>query len=110
MRAGRLDRRVALQSYAVPTGVDPTAGTYTTTATVWAERMDARGVERYAGAQYVAESSQAYRIRYDASVAIDPTWRVMDGAERWNVTAVLPGEGRNIERIVLVQRLDPDDE
>lgn len=109
MRAGRLDRRIALQNYAVPSGGDPTVGTYTTQATVWAERIDPSGMERYAGAQIAAEASQAYRVRYRSDVLPDPTWRVLDGNEKWDVAAVLP-IGRNEGWVLMVKRLDPDDE
>lgn len=110
MRAGLMDRRVVLQSFAVGTSGDPTAGTWTTEATVWAERMDARGIERATGSMVAAaEATQAYRIRYRSDVA--PTWRINDADELWNITSVAPGErGRDRETILLVSRLDPDDE
>lgn len=111
MRAGKLDRRIILQSFAVGTTGDPTAGTWTTEATVWAERMDPKGVERTTGVTVESsEATQAYRIRYDASVDVTPLWRVNDGGELWNITSVLPGAGRDRERILLVSRLVPDDE
>ena len=111
MRAGKLDRRVILQSFAIGTDGDPTSGTWTTEATVWAERMDAQGIERATGLTVVAaEATQAYRIRYDADVDVTPLWRINDDGELWSITAVLPGGGRDRERILLVSRLDPDDE
>jgi head-tail adaptor len=111
MRSGKLDRQVILQSFTLGTTGDPRAGTWTTEATVWAERMDARGIERETGmVVQAAEVTQAYRIRYRADVAVTPLWRINDGGELWSITAVLPGAGRNAERILLVSRLDPDDE
>jgi head-tail adaptor len=111
MRAGQLDRQVILQSFTLGTTGDPNAGTWTTEATVWAERLDARGIERATGLTVAAaEATQAYRIRYDADVAVTPLWRINDGGELWDVTAVLPGVGRNRERVLLVSRLNPDDE
>lgn len=109
MRAGRLDRRITLQSFALGTTGDPTAGTWTTEVTVWAERLDAKGIERAVGSMVqAAEATQAFRIRY--RLDIDPTWRVNDSDELWGITAVLPGSGRDRELILLVSRLDPDDE
>ena len=109
MRAGTMDRRVSLQSPALATSGDPTAITWTTVTTVWAQRMDPAGVERFMGGTVTtATATQAYRIRHYAT--IDPTWRVVDGAEYWRVTAVLPGRGRDRETLLLVERLDPDDE
>ena len=110
MRAGKLDRRIILQSFAVGTSGDPTAGTWTTEATVWAERLDAKGTERATGSVVeAAEASQAYRIRFRSD--IDPTWRVNDGGELWHIAAVSPGgRGRDRELLLLVSRLDPDDE
>lgn len=106
-----MDRRIVLQSPTVATSGDPTSITWTTQATVWAERVDPRGTERYTGVTVTTSTAtQSYRIRYDASVAVDPTWRVVDGTEYWRVTSVLPGFGRNRESIVVVERMDPDDE
>ena len=109
MRAGQLDRRVVLQSFALGTSGDPTAGTWTTEATIWAGRMDARGTERYTGGMIqAAEATQAYQIRYRSNVV--PTWRLTDGAEVWDITAVIQGDGsRDAKTVLLVRRLDPDD-
>ena len=103
-----MDRRVDLQSPTLASSGDPTSLTWTTQRTVWAERMDPRGTERYTGTTVSsATATQAYRIRHYADV--DPTWRVVDGTEYWRVTAAMPGKGRGVETIMLVERLDPDD-
>jgi head-tail adaptor len=108
MKAGQLDRRVELQSFALGTDGDPTAGTWTVEAAVWAERMDGKGTERARGNMVQAsEATQAYRIRYRASVL--PTWRLRDGAQLWNIVAASEGRGRDDETILLVDRLDPND-
>src|SRR5687767_2147590 len=104
---GRLDRRVELQSPTLPAGGDPTAISWTTQATVWAERLDAKGIRRFVGLQHVAEASQAFRIRFRSDV--DPTWRVKDGAELWSIEGTLP-VGRKDALVLTVTRLDPDDE
>ena len=101
---GALDRRVTLQSFTEPTGGDPT-GAYADAATVWAERLDARGARRFVASGSVAEATQAYRIRYRADV--DPTWRVKDGTELWEIQGTLPID-RNVWLILSVRRLDPE--
>jgi head-tail adaptor len=107
-RAGRLDRLIALQSRTDPAGGDPTAQTWATDQSVWAEKMDARGVERFLGGQFIGEATQAYRIRYLADV--NPLWRVKDGSELWNIVAAHEGDGRRSETILQVKRFDPNDE
>lgn len=108
MRAGRLDRRVELQSSAVGSAGDPLAVTWTTEVVVWAERMDAKGAERAAGGMVqAAEATQGYRLRYRS--AVNPTWRVKDGTALWDIVAASEGVGRDDETILLVRRLDPDD-
>ena len=108
MRAGKLDRRVTIESYTKPTGGDPTAGTWSTLAMVWAERLEMGGVERALGVTVdTAEATGGYRIRYRSDV--DPTCRLVDGSELWDIVATPEGKGRDRETILLVRRLDPDD-
>ena len=106
--AGSLDRRIELQSFAIGSSGDPTAGTWSLEKIVWAERMDARGAERATGGMVqAAEATQAYRIRNRTTV--DPTWRVVDRGELWDIVAAVPGPERNQETILFVRRFDPND-
>lgn len=107
MRAGLLNRRVQLQSFALSSNGDPTSGTWTTTHTVYAQKMDKGSVERFATDQELAESASAYRVRYLSD--IDPTWRLVDGGDIWDIEGVLEGGGYKEESIVLVSRYDPED-
>lgn len=107
MRAGLLDRQITLQSRTLATTGDPTAFTYTTVDTVWAQKLDPRGMERFTGSQVAARATQGYRIRYRTDV--DPTWRVLDGSEEWNVVGTPESEGRRDSIVLLVTRLDPQD-
>lgn len=101
-----MDRRVELQSSAVGSDGDPTALTWTVEASVWAERMDARGSERmFGGMVQAAEATQVYRIRYRSDV--NPTWRLRDGTELWKITATPEGVGRDDETLLMVRRFDP---
>jgi head-tail adaptor len=108
MRIGSLDRRIQLQSKAVSSDGDPTSGTWTTQVTVAAERLNPRGIERFLGARFAAEGSQAFRIRYRTDVT--PSWRVLDGdTSIWWITAVHEGAARRRETLLEVSRLNPAD-
>lgn len=114
MRAGVLDRRIELQKFALSTDGDPTTGTWTTKAEVWAQKMEKGEAERFVSQREIATASRAYKIRYpDSSAAhsgIDPTWRLKEGDEVWDITGTPEGEGRKEEMILVVERFDPDDE
>lgn len=106
MQAGRLDRRIRIESRDDISGGDAEARTYTLTAVVWAERLDARGIERYTGSQTVAEAAQGYRIRYRTDVT--PLHRVLDGAQEWDIAAVIPSEKRGDHTVLVVERNTPN--
>ncbi len=106
-RAGLLDRRIGLQQGALSTAGDPTAKTWTTTRTVWAERMSKTGIERFVTSAEVAETTAAYRIRYASDVR--PAWRILDGSELWDITGILPSKQRQRWLILLVERHVPGD-
>ena len=81
MEAGRLDRRITLQS---PTTVQDSFGepiiTWTTEADVWAKRLDLRASERFVHQQTTATVETVFTIRYRAGVS--PAWRVVDEQDR----------------------------
>lgn len=106
MRAGVLDRRIALQSQGAPGGFDPTAGTWTTDVSVWAEQLDPQSAERYVGRQFVSITTRAYRIRWRTDVV--PTQRILDGDTLWQITGVHEGNGRRQELILTVERINDD--
>lgn len=69
MRAGPLDRRIVIK--APVTTSDAMGGpvvTYTTLATVWAEKKDTGGREFMAAQQVNAEVTTQFRIRYRSDV------------------------------------------
>lgn len=69
MRAGTLDRRLTIK--APVDGQDSMGGptvTYTTLATVWAEKQDKGGREFMAAQQVNAEVTTQFRIRYRSDV------------------------------------------
>lgn len=108
MRAGLLDRRIALQQFTLATDGDPTSGSWRTEDTVWAQKMEQRQVEQVVSEREAAAAVRAYRIRYREDV--DPTWRVTEGNEIWGIIGTPEGEGRKTETVLLCERHDPDDE
>lgn len=71
MRAGKLDRRITLQTR---TAVQSVSGEYTETfanlATVWAEVTDLRGREFFAAQQKNADVTTRFRIRWRDDVTV----------------------------------------
>lgn len=107
MRAGALRRQVILQTKGTPTR-DSLGGeviTWTTFATVWAEREVISGQE-YISLRMAQEDIVArYRIRYLAGV--NPSMRVSDGGTIYEVVAVVP-DAKNTELQLLVRADAPN--
>lgn len=65
IEAGKLNRQITLERRSM--AQDATGSpieTWNTLATVWAEKVDMRGSERYTAAQTVAQLDTKFRIRY----------------------------------------------
>lgn len=99
MRAGRLNRRISLQSNT------PTANTHgepvaawTTYATVWAAIEPIQGQERYRAQVVTATMSHVVWMRYRAGVL--PTHRILHGTRTFDILAVMDDEDRH-ERLTL---------
>lgn len=90
MQAGRLDRRITLQQ-ATPSqsaSGEPTEG-WADTVTVWAQKIEARGDERFTGEQMVGSVNRSFRIRWSDDVKdITAQWRVVYGGVSHNIIAV----------------------
>ena len=74
IRAGALDRRITIQGKI--TTQDDFGGevvTWGDVATVWAEELELRGIERYALRQFVGHALRTFRIRWSATVAVVTT-------------------------------------
>lgn len=70
MRAGRMDRRIAIQQPAVTqsdSGQEIVA--WTTLRTVWAEKIENRGQERFAAQQLVGHAIKTFKIRWASAIA-----------------------------------------
>lgn len=88
MRSGRLDRRLTLQrKTATENDYGEPVETWTTIATVWAEKIPVRGAERYAAMQTVAEVDTRFKIRYRTDVS--PLDRVVCAGITYDVKGVL---------------------
>lgn len=105
---GKRDRRIVLQSPTTATDGDPTNLTWTTVDTVWARKTELTGAERFLSSQFAAQAEREYAIRYRTD--IEPTWRVKDGDEEWNIAGTPEGDGRRRETRILVTRLDPNNQ
>ena len=88
MRSGRLDRRLTLQRRTLTENdYGEPVETWTTLATVWAEKIPVRGAERYAAIQTVAEVDTRFKIRYRTDVS--PLDRVVCAGTTYDVKGVL---------------------
>jgi SPP1 family predicted phage head-tail adaptor len=84
MQAGRLDRRVTIeQATATQNDYGEPVRTWSTLATVWAEKLDLKASERFAGDQHDARIDTVWRIRYRADVT--PLMRVSHGGLRYDI-------------------------
>ena len=89
--AGRLDRRIAIQS---ATEVADAAGepiqTWATTVTLWASYEEARGEEHPGADQRVAKRRVQFGIRYRTDVAITPRRdrRIVFDSRNYDILAV----------------------
>lgn len=72
MRAGKLDRRIVLQTatYAA-NAVGEMVPTWSTLDTVWAEVVSLRGREYFAAAQVAEEEQLIFRIRHRTDVTLE---------------------------------------
>ena len=109
-RVSKLDRFVTLQAFAESTnGGDPTVGAWATITSMWAEKMDKGRAENFISASEIAEADAAFRVRwYDG---IEPTWRLVDGTDAWDIRGVVEVEKtrRRDEMLIVVNRYVPGD-
>jgi SPP1 family predicted phage head-tail adaptor len=90
MQAGSLDRRIVLQRYSLTRDdLNNAVETWTTLATVWAEKLDISDRERVTAAQLGADITTRFRIRYSSAVAaLNPKDRVLYGGRTYDVMGV----------------------
>lgn len=89
MRTGRMDRVVTLRGKTTaPNDYGEEVATWSDIATVWAERLELRGDERWNAQQVVAKIACKYRIRYRTDVDAIDILVDSDGRE-YDIQAVL---------------------
>lgn len=93
MRAGKLKWRVQIQTFTESTGSGGgVTGTWSTTATVWADKTPQKVMERHVTQQRFAQATLGFRVR-KTSFTITPKMRVRlsnnDSPETYRVFDIL---------------------
>lgn len=117
MRAGTLDRLVALQrkSSSPSDSGEPQITWATLAAQRWAAKMPVSGSERYGGQQFEALEQVEFRLRWSADIAdLQPTDRVIEPAQDsalppersiYDIIAVLEIGRREALRVITARRV-----
>lgn len=88
MRAGRMDRIITLKEKFVTTDAfGEEIVTWGDIATVWAERRELKGSERWQSLQVISKVACKYRIRYRDDVG--PLNMLVDGDIEYDIQAAL---------------------
>jgi SPP1 family predicted phage head-tail adaptor len=90
LRAGDLDRLITIER---PVKTQSDSGedviTWTEVATVWAEKVNLRGIERFASQQEIGHTITIFRIRYSTDVAETSTLhRLLFDGRYYDITDV----------------------
>ncbi len=94
MQAGKLDRQIVILSYTETTdNFGGISETYVPLATVWAEVLPLRGIEKFAAQQANSETITKFRIRYRADVSARD--RISWKGREYDITGVPSEIGRN---------------
>ena len=100
MRAGRLNRRITLQSATeVRDAYGQAVKTWADVATVWAEVMPLSGREREIASQTAAETNVKFRIRWRSDITAD--MRVVYGGRNYEIVEPPPPENPDVLRFGL---------
>lgn len=116
MRAGTLDRLVALQrKSATVSDTGEEQVTWATVARRWANKTPVAGVERYGGEQLEAKEQVEFRLRWDPLIQdLQPTDRVIEPVQDasappersiYDVIAVLEVGRHEVLRVITTRRL-----
>lgn len=69
MKAGSLDRRITIQRKVVAqNNFGEEVTTWQDVATVWAEKIDNTGQERFQSSQFIGKTSRSFRFRWSNAV------------------------------------------
>lgn len=103
---GKMDRRVRLESRAETIdAMGAVLHSWSLEATVWAERRNLRGGERFGGSERLASAETVFRIRYSRDVwEVGPMWRLVDGAEVFDIVGAVAVHGGRPDRLEIFAR------
>ena len=103
MRAGRLDRRVTIQSATrtKDAGGQPVAS-WSTTATVWATVQPLRGDERLVAQQQIGHVDTRFRIRNNDDISVSVEDRLVLDSENYVIRSILPFGRRGVEGLEIL--------
>lgn len=103
MRAGRLDRRISLQTATdTQDSYGQAVSVWATTYTVWADVWPLPYTEQVEGDRKTEGTMFKIRIRYQSGVI--PTMRVVYGSSYYDIVSI--NEGNRQEYLDLIVRLD----
>ena len=90
MRAGKLNRRITIQSISESRDAygEPIKS-WVTAYTVWAEVRPLRGDERAQNQQLVSKADTKFIIRYNSSMTITEQHRIQYDSDNYDITAIL---------------------
>lgn len=104
VNAGRLDRRITIQSLATTRGTSGgVAKTYTDEATIWAEKVETTGREFRAAGSLRAETTIAFRIRYRSSLT--EQHRIYFGGKYYDILQINE-EGRQESQLIQARTVE----
>lgn len=96
MRAGRLDRRITIQRKTVTqSDSGEEIVTWVDVATVWAEKVNLRGSERFAAQEILGHTLQMFRIRWSIAVKeLTTKHRILFDGRYYDITDVRESKRR----------------
>lgn len=97
MRAGTLDHRIELQSYTTTNDGGDITRTWSTDATVWAQKMGMQPSDRYEAHQVEGTVDTKFRIR---SRSVSSSQRIKHGGDIYQIEGAYDPTGRGKETII----------
>lgn len=100
----KFDRRITIQypDGSVNADTGEPSGTFTTLASVWANRMSKKGSDRLLGEQTVSVGDEVFKIRYRDDVT--EKMRVVFKSRNYEIKSVHE-VGRNESMVIICERL-----